>query len=116
MYGIGVDFIYFLYPANTAPIILELESIPSGILKERSVACLLYCGAVDVPANALAIFSSISDRFFEYFCKTGSNPSIITSCDASLNNNEVSKEREVVRSSKVLAGGSLVTPRNLPRR
>ena len=77
---------------------------------------LLYRGAVDVAANALVIFSSISLRFFEYFCKIVTNPSIITSCDASLNNNEVSSAIDVASSSNVFIGGTLVTPRNFPLR
>src|SRR5574342_1393509 len=91
-------------------------SEPSWILNDAKVEYLLYCGAVDVIANAFAIFSSTSVRFFEYFCKTVINPSIITSCEASLRSKDVSNEREVVRSSSVLIGGILVTPRNFPRR
>src|SRR5574337_55327 len=89
-------------------------SVPIEILNEASVPFFPYFGPADIFAKQLASFSSISDKFLEYFCNTVVNPSITTSCDASFMRRDVNNDNEVKRSSSELGDDVLVTPKNLP--
>src|SRR5574340_1151685 len=91
-------------------------SVAIGILNDARVSFFPYLEVTDILAKEFAIFSSISEIFFEYFSNKPTRPSIITSWDASLTRSDTARERDVDSVSSQFGGGILVTTKNLTRR